>query len=67
MIKILATGYYDTPTEKVAHLKEGEILHPCEHRYPAPCKSKEGKGIWCQRPQQNHPVIFVEDGNYQKI
>ena len=66
MIKILASGYYDTLADKFILLKEGETVHKCLHQYTAPLKSKEGKGIWCHRPQQTSP-FFVEDGNYQKL
>lgn len=60
-IKIIETGYYDTASEKCRLLKNGDILEVSKEIRPAPCKSKEGGGVWTECG------VFVEDENYKMI
>lgn len=58
-IQIIETGYYDTHSEKCRLLKAGDILEISKENFPAPCKAKEGTGVWTVCG------VFVEDENYK--
>lgn len=57
-IKVIATGYYDTSSEKFKLLRDGDVLKVSDEQGEAPCKSKENNGVWCEGG------IFVETENY---
>lgn len=69
-IKCLSRGYYDQNNEKCALIAENSILTVLEETFPAPCKSKAGKGKWalgfCENSRKNVKV-FMEDGNFEVI
>jgi hypothetical protein len=56
-VKITERGYYDTKSEKCRLLMDGDILTVEKEQGKAPCKSKEGQGLWCDG-------VFVENGNF---
>jgi hypothetical protein len=67
-IQCLARGYYDQNNENVALIAENAVLTVSKERFPAPCKSKAGKGKWaiglCENSRKN-VIVFMEDGNYR--
>jgi hypothetical protein len=69
-IKCLARGYYDQNNEKFALIAEGAILTLIKENFPAPCRSKIGKGKWakgfCENSRKD-VTVFMEDGNFQEI
>ena len=58
-ITILIAGHYDTAHEyKVALLREGQRLNVLPDQLPAPCRGKQGRGIWCAADERH---VFVEN------
>lgn len=70
LIYVTERGYYDTADEKSALLANGsvvELLDPQPGQ--APCKSKQGKGLWGNATclnTGNRKTVFIEDGNFSK-
>ena len=56
-IQITERGFYDTKNEKCKLLFQGDILEIEKIQSKAPCKSKEGNGLWCGG-------VFIENDNF---